>query len=457
MRVFHKRSRIPASASNLFEWHARPGTFERLTPPWIPARVVERTGGIEDGARLVMRIGVGPVGIHWTAEHRDYIPGQQFCDVQVSGPFAHWEHVHRFEPAGDDASFLDDRISYRLPLEALGGWLGGPISRRALDRMFTYRDRVTIEDLVRHRRYEGSPLRVLVTGASGMVGRELCAFLTTGGHEVLRAVRGRSAGEDEVSWDVERGLATDERLQGLDAVVHLAGENIAGARWSDEVKRRIRASREVGTRRLCESLAALAKPPRVLVSASAIGFYGDRGEEVVDERSQRGSGFLSDVCVAWEEATTPARDAGIRTVLLRNGVVLSAGDGALKKMLPPFLVGLGGRIGDGRQIMRWIALDDLLAVFLHVIRDRQLEGPVNAVGPVAVSNAAFTKTLGRVLHRPTIAPLPAFAARALFGEMADEMLLAGARVVPTRLLESGFEFLQPDLEDALRHTLGRGR
>lgn len=298
-------------------------------------------------------------------------------------------------------------------------------------------------------------LRVLVTGASGFLGRALVPFLDAGGHTVLRAVRKETAGPNEVLWDPERGLAADPQLGALDAVVHLAGESIFGARWSPAVKQRILTSRREGTRRLCESLARLEPRPRVLVAASAIGFYGDRGEELVDEHSPRGEGFLSEVCAAWEAATEPARAAGIRTVNLRLGVVLGKGGGALAKMLPPFRLGLGGRLGDGRQTVSWITLDDVLGVILHALRRDDLEGPVNAVAPHPVTNAELTKMLGRVLERPTIFPVPAVALRLVLGEMADEMLLASTRVAPMRLRETGFEDLHPDLEGALRHILDK--
>jgi uncharacterized protein (TIGR01777 family) len=455
MSTFRKRSLIACPAQELFDWHARPGAFDRLSPPWMSAQVIERSGGIEDGARLVMQVGPGPFGMRWVAEHRNYIAGQQFADVQVSGPFARWEHVHRFEPVDDGHCYLDDSIDYRLPLGALGGIFGGPFVTAMLERMFAYRHRVTAGDIARHRAYAGAPLTVLVTGASGMIGTQLCAFLSTGGHTVLRAVRGRPKSADEVSWDVERGLEPNPRLEGLDAVVHLAGENVAGGRWSDARKQRIMDSRRVGTRRLCESLVRLKTPPRAFIGASGINYYGDNGAETVDERSPRGAGFLGDVCVGWEEGTEPAREAGIRTVNLRIGVVFSAADGALKQMLPPFRAGVGGVIGDGRQYMSWIGLDDLLAAMLHVIRREDISGPVNAVSPSAVTNAEMTRTLGHVLGRPTILPVPAAALRLALGEMADEMLLSSVRAAPTRLLESGFEFGWGELEPALRHTLGK--
>lgn len=455
MPTFLKRSVIDCPVQDLFAWHARPGAFERLSPPWMTARVVERRGGIEDGARLVMRVGPEPLAMTWVAEHRNYIEGQQFCDIQAAGPFARWEHLHRFEPTDDGRSLLEDRIDYRLPLGGVGGLFGGPFVASMLERMFAYRHRVTRDDIARHREAGGAPLTVLVTGASGMIGTQLCAFLGTGGHTVLRAVRGRPRSADEVTWDVERGLEPNPRLEGLAAVIHLAGENVAGGRWNDARKRRIMDSRRIGTLRLCESLARLQTPPRVFVGASGINFYGDQGDRVVDERDPRGPGFLGDVCVAWEEGTEPMRAAGVRTVNLRIGVVLSAADGALKQMLPPFRAGVGGVIGDGSQYMSWIALDDLLGAMLHVVRRDDIAGPVNAVAPGAVTNRELTKALGRVLGRPTILPVPAAALRLALGEMADEMLLASVRAAPRRLLDTGFAFRQGQIDEALRHTLGR--
>ncbi len=455
MTTFQRRTRIECPAAELYRWHARPGAFERLTPPWSQVEIVERTGGIESGSRVVMRMHNGPVATRWVAEHRDTIEGEQFYDVQVEGPFARWEHCHRFEAAGQSASILDDRIDYELPLGALGSAVGGGAIERMLDRMFRYRHTITRGDLEQHARYAGAPLRVLVTGASGLVGSALTAYLSTGGHHVSRAVRRPQAGiGDSVGWDPENGL-TEMPAAPWDAVVHLAGENIAGGRWTDSFKQRVLESRSVGTRRLCESLARLPQPPRVLVSASAIGFYGDRGDSVVDEESERGSGFLADVCDAWEASTQPARDAGIRVVHLRIGVVLTRAGGALTKMLPPFWAGLGGRVGSGEQYLSWIGLDDLLGAVLHCIRTEGLAGPVNAVAPQAARNDELTRVLGEVLSRPTWFPVPAFALRLAMGEMADEMLLASTRVAPTRLQASGYTFRQPDLAGALRATLGR--
>lgn len=298
-------------------------------------------------------------------------------------------------------------------------------------------------------------MNILVTGASGLIGTALVSSLTSSGHEVTRLVRGQpTSGGKAAQWDPVAGSIDAGALEGVDAVVHLAGENIA-ERWTAAKKTRIRDSRVKGTQLLCETLTRLSSPPKVLVSASAIGYYGDRGEETLTDDSPPGRGFLPEVCRAWEAATEPARQQGLRVVQLRLGVVLSVAGGALAKMLPPFRLGLGGVLGSGRQYMSWIALDDVVGTLQHAVVTDALQGPTNAVAPRAVTNQEFTKTLGKVLGRPTAMPLPAFAARLMFGEMADELLLASARVQPTKLLASGYQFRYPELAEALRHLLAR--
>ncbi len=448
------QSPMPASAETVFAWHCRPGAFERLTPPWESVRVLERTGGVGNGGRVVLAVRAVGFWRRWVAEHCDYQPDRQFCDVQTEGPFRHWRHCHRVVPVGPEACSLEDAVEYALPLGRLGAALGGALVRRKLERMFHYRHRVTANDLTLHRRYSGGQsLKIAVAGATGLVGSALVPFLTTGGHQVARIVRTHTAGADVV-WDPAAGMIDAGRLEGLDAVVHLAGENIAGRRWNAEQKERIRDSRVRGTRLLCESLARLRQPPRVLVSASAIGFYGNRGDEEMTEASAGGSGFLPEVCKEWEAATEPATAAGVRVAHLRFGVILSPRGGALAKMLTPFRLGAGGRTGDGRQWLSWIALDDAVGAIYHALDTPGLSGPVNAVAPRPVTNGDFTRTLGKVLGRPALMPLPAFLARLAFGELANELLLASTRVVPRALLDSGYRFLFSDLEDALRHSLG---
>lgn len=459
---FELSTEVPTSAEQLFVWHDRPGAFERLCPPFDPARVIERTGGIRDGDRATVGVKLGPIPIKWVAEHQDWIYGQQFRDVQISGPFAAWEHTHRFEKLASNRSRLTDSIRYRLPLGPVGSLFGAGLVRRKLTSNFNWRHRVTLEDLRLHgalapglaaQRMER--MRVLVSGASGLVGRNLCALLSTGGHEVVRLVRRPSRDHQrEVAWNPEGASANQERLEGFDAVVHLAGEPIA-QRWSARTKQAIERSRVEGTARLVEALVKLKRRPRVLISASAIGYYGERGDEELDERSQRGSGFLPELAEHWERAAALAHDAGMRVAHPRFGLILSPLGGALAKMLPTARLGLGGPLGSGRHWWSWVSLEDATAALAFALATPSLAGPFNVVAPEPVTQAEFAKTLGRVLRRPAFLPVPALALRALYGEMADAALLSSTRVRPARLLNFGFEFRDPHLEMALRHQLGR--
>ena len=296
-------------------------------------------------------------------------------------------------------------------------------------------------------------MNVLLTGSSGLIGSALAPALSGDGHRVRRLRRAASTAAGATSWNPADGAFAAGALDGIDAVVHLAGENIAGGRWTAARKARIRDSRVDGTRRLSEALAALDVPPRVLVAASAIGYYGDRGDALLDESAAPGTGFLPAVSRSWETAAAPARDAGIRVVQLRIGIVLSPAGGALAQMLLPFRLGVGGVLGSGDQYMSWIALDDVVGVVRHALADESLSGPVNTVAPQAVTNREFTRTLGKVLRRPTILPAPAFALRVALGEMADALLLASTRVDPAALRATTFEFRHPQLDGALRQLL----
>jgi len=299
-----------------------------------------------------------------------------------------------------------------------------------------------------------TPLRVLVTGSTGFVGSALVPVLSASGHRIGRLVRTLPRkGKGEIQWGPETGFIDAPRLEAMDGVVHLAGENIASDRWTAEKKAKIRDSRVDGTRLLSDALAGLKQPPKVLVCASAIGYYGDRGDELLTEDSAPGTGFLAEVCREWEAATKSAEDKGIRVVRLRFGMVLSPTGGAMAKLLPPFKKGLGGVLGTGRQYVSWITLDDLVGVIVHALTTEALQGPVNAVTPNPVTNRELTRTLGRLLGRFTIFPMPAAAAHLVFGEMADEVLLASQRVQPARLLTTGYDFRYPELEGALQHLL----
>jgi uncharacterized protein (TIGR01777 family) len=299
-------------------------------------------------------------------------------------------------------------------------------------------------------------MKIAITGSHGLSGTRLVDALKADGHKTIRMVRKRlKENSNDVYWNPETRELDASLLEGFDAVIHLAGENIAARRWTEKQKEMIRKSRVGATKFLSEKLNGLRKPPSVFLSASAIGFYGHQGAEMIDETNESGEGFIADVCREWELAVHPARDAGIRTVQLRIGLVLSSAGGVLAKMLPPFRLGLGGKLGDGKQYMSWISIDDTIGAIIHLLEGETIQGPVNLVSPHPVSNTDFTKALSRVLRRPAIFPMPAFAARVAFGEMADELLLASIGAKPQRLSETGYRFHHPDLDGALQYLLER--
>lgn len=455
------RTLMPLPAEDLFAWHERIGAFDRLTPPWAQVHILDRTDGIHDGARVTLNIKERGLNLKWVLEHRDYQKGQQFADVQVEGPFAFWQQQHRMEPQGQ-SSYLHDRLEYQLPAavpDALG------IVRHELERLFKYRHSTLQRDLQRISEQGLGAGTVLVSGSTGLIGSSLLPFFSTQGYTVSRLVRPQTRLEDfqrrearTIEWDMsaasQQSLQRALETERFDAMVHLAGDSI-GERWSGDKKRRIRESRIATTRILSEALAGMKNPPSTFLCASAIGFYGDRGNEELTEKSTPGRGFLAEVCKEWESATQPARDAGIRVVNLRFGVVLSPRGGAMAKMLPPFLVGAGGNLGSGKQYFSWVSIDDALSAVEFAVRNPALAGPVNVSVPDPITNAEFTRALGRAIGRPTVFPIPAFGVRALMGEMADECLLVSQRVLPSQLLENGFKFQDVAIEPALRRLLGR--
>ena len=450
------RSQIAAPAAAVRVWHGNPGTFERLTPPWTNVRVLDGAGGIEPGDWKRLRVAAGPIGVSWTLVHENAEDGTGFVDEQKDGPFAFWRHEHRFLSDGPKRSMLEDRITYQLPFGAVGQLAAGRQLERRFDDLFRFRHERTQVDLARHAAAGlGRPQRIAISGASGLVGSQLVPFLRAGGHDVARLVRRRPSAADEISWDPATGQIDTASLEGMDAVVHLAGVSIAGGRWTTARKAAIVNSRLQGTSLLAETLTRLQRPPRVLISASGIGYYGNAGSIPLSEESPPRVGFLAGVCQAWEEATAPAAASGIRVVLPRFGVVLSGSGGLLTRLAPAFRFGLGGPLGSGEQYMSWISLDDLLGVLLQAIADDCLAGPVNAVAPHAVSNREFAETLSRVLRRPAALQVPAPALRLVGGGLADELLLASQLARPTRLEDVGFSFAFPTLEDALRHELGQ--
>jgi len=458
--TFKRSVRIERSAAEVFAWHERPGAFQRLAPPWQKLELISQAGGIRDGATVSLRTKIGPVWVRWDVEHHDYIEGVQFRDLQRRGPFAHWEHLHRIEPVdGGRACVLTDAITYRLPLGVLGRIGGGAFARAELERLFNYRHALTKADLESTTRYLSvRPMTFLIAGASGLVGRQLTAFLQTQGHTVCRLVRRAPTGVDEVFWDPAAASLDAYALRGVDVVVNLCGVGVADARWSPERKAAIMSSRVDSTRTLVAAMGEVRSErlrPFVFISASATGLYGNRGDEVLDEESTQGGGFLAEVCKAWEREAVMAEALGVRVVKVRTGVVLTPAGGALAKLLPLFNAGIGGPLGTGKMWMSWISLDDLVGAIYHAVLDVRCAGAVNMVAPHPVTNAEFTRTLGQVLRRPAVLPVPTFTLKAVFGEMAEETLLASARVMPVKLQAAGYVFRHEKISDALRAGLGR--
>ena len=441
---------VDAAREEVFSWHTRPGAITRLSPPWQPVRVLREAGSLRDGEAV---LGL-PGGLRLVAAHQPdgYDPPNAFADSLALLP---WRHTHQFSPVGEAATLVTDVVDTPLPA-------------RVLRSMLVYRHRQLAADLAamaRARAICPDPLTVAVTGSGGLIGTALTALLTTSGHRVIRLVRGTPRHGQERHWqpeDPDRGL-----LDGVDAVIHLAGASIGG-RFTPERKAEIRASRILPTRRLAQlaadsvtadSVTADRGQPRLraFVTASAIGIYGpDRDEEILTEASAPGEGFLADVVADWEDATAPAAAAGIRTVRVRTGIVQTPRGGMLRLLSPLFEAGLGGRLGTGKQWLAWIALDDLLDIYLRAVLDPGLSGPVNAVAPEPVRNIDYTRTLAAVLRRPAVLPIPGLGPRLLLGEEgAREIAQASQYVRPERLIQAGHRFRQPDLEGALRHMFGR--
>ena len=465
--IFTLRSAMPVSAAELYAWHARPGAFLRLNPPWERVEVTVAEGAFGTTPyRVTVRTPIlGPIKARLVSEAFDFRPGEGFCDKQIRGPFASWLHTHRMIPDGPATSFLEDHIEYRLPLGPLGAIFGAGMVHDRLAAMFAYRHALTASDLRRHAMYRDRPrLKVAITGSRGMIGSDLALFLSTGGHTVLRLVSGPGPvqapilddGTQRVKWE-PRGAIDPTLLAGCDAVVHLAADNIAEGRWTIAKREQIVSSRTIPTRHLAEAIAALppGQRPKVFLSASAVGVYGNQGDEVLSEAAPPGTGFLADVCKGWEESTAPATAAGVRVVNLRIGVVLSPQGGALGKQLPAFRAGVGAVLGSGKQWVPWVAIHDVVGAIHHALWADSLSGPVNLAAPNPVTNRSFTKALGRSLGRPAFFWLPRSALKAMFGDIADAALLASMRAVPEKLLATGFTFNHPELEPALRFLLGR--
>ena len=451
---FIKRTKMNVPVETLFSWHTREGAILRLTPPWAPMKMISRTmDGIGKGVRVKFKLNFFKIPMIWESEHIEYIENQLFKDRQVKGPFAKWEHTHRFIPDGKTGCIMEDRVEFKLPF----GILSRPFYNfvlKKIKKMFDYRHRVLKTDLESHVG-KSKKLRILISGASGTIGKALIPLLQTCGHEVIVLVRRKKdLLDNELFWDPYKGQLDFEKAGHIDAVINLNGVDIAKGRWTAQLKKLIIDSRVIPTSLLAETIHKMAQKPKVFISASAIGFYGNNNDKAVNESSPKGDFFISRVCKLWEDASFQAQKAGVRTVMLRTGVVLTPVGGALAKMALPFKLGMGVILSHGRQYMSWISMDDEISAILFILGNDNIQGPVNLTAPEPVTNREFSKTLARVFSRKVWFFMPKLMIRLIWGEMGKETLLASIRVKPEKLLNNGFVFQHKTLSGALKHILG---
>lgn len=454
INLLRKSSIFPCTAQELYDWHDRQGALQRLLPPWEQTTVVAREGGLGAGGTTQLRLRLGFLPSRFQAKHLQAIPGKMFEDMQVRGPFSLWRHQHFFSDTPQGA-VMEDRISYRLPAHSLlPPQLHNYVSH-TLEQTFQHRHSRLLDDILRHKQYSNKPLKILISGASGVLGRELVPFLTTGGHQVWTLVRRKADPlKNEIFWNPATGEIDQDAIPEIDGAIHLAGEYIGLSRWNAQKKNTVIKSRQDGTRLFATTLASLSPPPKVFLSSSAIGYYGSSTTENIVENQPSGNGFLAEVCREWEKATSPAQKAGIRTVFLRMGVALSAQGGALHRLLQIAPLGFPKSFGSGTQITSWISIDDLLSAMLHCLVSDNIEGAVNIVAPTPVSNTELIATLAHLTKRPILPPVPIVFLTTFYGEMAHEIALASCHVSCKKLETSGFVFRHSSVEQAIRNQLG---
>lgn len=445
-----KQSLVNASPTELYEWHARGLAFERLLPPWEKAKVIEMGEGLDVGRRTVLDVSM-PWGYkRWIGEHTDHEYGRFFEDTQLEGPFKKWVHRHSFLGDDSDCCRMVDSINCELPFGILGELAGSRFVKKTVSRGLAYRHQLVRDDLVLYRKYKNKPrLRILIAGGRGFIGRKLHCLLETQGHTVFILTRSPKA-ETDIAWSPAEEKVGFERDAHFDVVINLIGENLASRKWTEKSKKAFWSSRVDSTRFLVNSIKRLDTPPKVFISGSAVGFYGDRGDDRIAEHTSSGKGFLAELCAAWEEEAFCANEFAERVCILRTGIVLDPGGGALQKMLTPFRLGLGGPLGSGTQWMPWISMEDWLYATYEIMMQDAAAGPFNLVSSGGLRNEQFSKVLAKTVCRPCFGRVPAGVLRLLMGEMADEALLSSQRVVPNRLendLQFSFRYLK--LENAL--------
>lgn len=467
MENYKHETVVNADIETTFAWFEHEGSFRRLMPPWEVAQEVRADDSLDVGSQRVFKFpapGAPFINLKWVAEHTGYDKPNYFADTMIKGPFWKWDHDHYFKEENGVTTVVDD-VTYSVPFGPLGMLvdkvLGGSLVKGRISSMFRAREFRLKRDLDNHAKFQNiSRKKILIAGSSGLIGTQLVAFLDTGDHEVWRLVRRESdPNKNEITWNPSKGEINAKELEGFDIVIHLGGVGIGDKRWSKKRKAAIKDSRIKSTELLSKTLASLEDKPDLFMLGSAIGYYGNRGDEELDESSSCGEEgyFLSDVCSQWEGSADPAKEVGIRTVHLRTGIVISAVGGALGKMLLPAKMGGGGPIGSGKQWMSWISMDDQIYSMYHLMMSEGTSGEYNLTAPNPVRQKQFAKTLGKVLRRPAFAPLPAFMMKIMFGEMGVRLTLDSLKVLPKNLQESGYEFIHENLEDALADSLGKWR
>ncbi len=450
MKYFKKSMELNCDVNIVFNWHTRSGALERLNPPWEKVKIFCQEG-IYEGSVTKMKVYEGVIGIIWISKHIIFIKNKLFVDEQIKGPFKIWIHSHIFKKTEIDKCKVTDQIKYKMKFKPISNLAEKRIDNK-INKMFRYRHRILKQDIYFLKKYNLNKKNIAISGSSGLLGRYLTNFLSTQGHNVVPIVR-RNKTNNNIIFDYENKTLSS-CLSCSDVVIHFAGEPIGNGRWSKSKKEKIMKSRVEGTHFIAKQLANLKSPPKLLICASAIGYYGNRGDEILFEESKSGNDYISEVCNEWEKAAQPAADKGIRVVFLRIGVVLTPQGGALKKFLLPFKLGLGGHLGNGKQWMSWVLPDDVAGAVLHIIANDKIYGALNLVSPSPVRHSDFSKILAKVLNRPNVFNIPKKIVEMVFGQMGKELLLSSTRVMPDKLMKHGYDFMYPDLEKALQHITG---
>jgi len=454
LNTYKKDLYVNFVVEKLFSYHERSGVLRRLTPPWVNADVIKEPENLHVGSSPIIRLKKFGIKLDWNALHTEYDKNRFFKDVQIKGPFRFWQHSHYFNDISAGSSKLTDYVEYELPFPTILDTAIGGLVRKELDRMFHYRHSVTKNDLAIIDKYNAPVKKILISGSGGVIGGELTTLLKMMGHKVYKLIRRKSGREDDIVYEPYSGYISDS-LEGFDIIIHLAGAPIGKGKWTDKKKKIIRESRINTTSFLVDKIKQLKRPPNVFFSASAIGYYGDRGGIELDEGSEKGTDFISDLCCDWEEEALKLKDT-CRVVVGRFGVVLTLKGGALKEYYNFYRFGLGFKIDSGEQWISWISLDDALYSVLECIFNKKIQGAVNIVSDSPVKQKDFAETLARFLKRPVFLKLPASFINGFFGQKGKEVLLAGSKVKPVKLKEQKYRFFYSDLKVAFAHLMGGG-